>query len=143
LKQIVRTQNSPIDRLVIFSLRHSAAIIAFVVAVIAAGFVAASRLPLEATRAQPAQRTQLVIGYAGRSAEEVEKTIAIPVEQALQDLPQVKISSVSRPDWAVITLSYPSAGDDALIREQIRARLDKLTLPREVNTAMVRVPPDQ
>jgi cobalt-zinc-cadmium resistance protein CzcA len=143
VKQTLRSPNSPIYRLLVFSLKHSIVIVALAIAVIAAGLVAAWRLPVEVTGAEPLQIAQLVARYPGHSAEEIERTIAIPIERALQDLPQVKISSVSRPDWAVITLSYSSSDDEARLREQVRGKLENLALPPGVNTVMLRVPPDQ
>jgi hypothetical protein len=143
LKHILRSPNSQIDRLLVFSLKHGAAMVALAIAVIVAGMVAAWRLPVEATGVEPAQHFQLVVGYPGHSAEEVERTIAIPVEHALRDLPQVKIRSVSRADWAVITLSYAAAADEAQLHEQVLGKLGKLALPPEANSAMVRMPPDQ
>jgi multidrug efflux pump subunit AcrB len=143
LKQTLRSPNSPIDRLLVFSLKHGIVIVALAIVVIAAGIVAAWHLPVEATGAEPIQHTQLVARYPGHSAEDIERTIVIPVEHALQDLPQVKMSSVSRPDWAVITLSFSSSDDEPLLRERVLGKLEKLALPPEVNTVMVRVLPEQ
>jgi multidrug efflux pump subunit AcrB len=142
LKQNLLSPISQMDRLLAFSLQHRSAIFALAIAALVAGFAAASRLQTDASGAQLAPSAQLVVGYPGHSAEEVETTIAVPIENALRSLPQVKTSSVSRPDWAVITLSFAAGADEAQLRGQVFSKIEKMTLPREVNFAMVRPPPD-
>jgi cobalt-zinc-cadmium resistance protein CzcA len=79
----------------------------------------------------------IIAKYPGRAAEEVEQQVTIPIERALNNVPQV-ISRRSRTVFglAQIQLSFSDGTNDYFARQQVIERLTSADLPDGVTPEM-------
>ena len=76
---------------------------------------------------------------AGRSAEDVEKALVVPLENALRNVPNLeKMSSSSRDGSAGIYLEFPESADLERASEDVRRYLDQAVLPDGAETPEAR-----
>jgi len=119
-----------IKRIIHFSLRHRYFVF-FLTAVIAVlGFVSYKNTPIETF--PDVTNTQIIIiaQWPGRSAEEVEKFISIPLETALNSVQdKVNLRSTSTFGLSYIRIIFEDHVDDAFARQQVMSRLGNADLP--------------
>jgi cobalt-zinc-cadmium resistance protein CzcA len=125
--------NKIIKSIIHFSLRHRY-LVFFLTAVLAViGFISYQNTPIETF--PDVTNTQIVIiaQWPGRSAEEVEKFVSIPLETALNSV-QKKFSlrSTSSFGLSYIRIIFDDDVDDAFARQQVLSRLGNADLPEGV-----------
>ncbi len=125
--------NKFIKQIIYFSLRHRY-LVFFLTAVLAViGFVSYKNTPIETF--PDVTNTQIIIiaQWPGRSAEEVEKFVSIPLETALNSV-QAKTSlrSTSSFGLSYIRIIFDDNIDDAFARQQVLSRLGNADLPEGV-----------
>jgi cobalt-zinc-cadmium resistance protein CzcA len=125
--------NKIIKSIIHFSLRHRY-LVFFLTAVLSViGFVSYQNTPIETF--PDVTNTQIVIiaQWPGRSAEEVEKFVSIPLETALNSV-QKKFSlrTTSSFGLSYIRIIFDDDVDDAFARQQILSRLGNADLPEGV-----------
>ena len=122
-----------IKRIIHFSLRHRYFVF-FLTGVLAVlGFVSYRNTPIETF--PDVTNTQIIIiaQWPGRSAEEVEKFISIPLETALNSVQQkVNLRSTSTFGLCFIRIIFEDGIDDAFARQQVLSRLGNADLPEGV-----------
>ncbi len=122
-----------IKRIIHFSLRHRYFVF-FLTAVLAViGFVSFQNTPIETF--PDVTNTQIIIiaQWPGRSAEEVEKFISIPLETALNSVQKkVNLRSTSTFGLSYIRIIFGDEVDDAFARQQVLSRLGNADLPEGV-----------
>lgn len=122
--------NKIIKSIIHFSLRHRY-LVFFLTAVLAViGFISYQNTPIETF--PDVTNTQIVIiaQWPGRSAEEVEKFVSIPLETVLNSV-QKKFSlrSTSSFGLSYIRIIFDDDVDDAFARQQVLSRLGNADLP--------------
>ena len=122
--------NKFIKQIIYFSLRHQYFVF-FMTGVLAIiGYVSYQNTPIETF--PDVTNTQIIIiaQWPGRSAEEVEKFVSIPLETALNSV-QKKISlrSTSSFGLSYIRIIFDDDVDDAFARQQVLSRLGNADLP--------------
>ena len=119
--------------------RHPVAPNVLMVAVVVAGMWAATQLNV---RFFPRFELQMVVVSApwrGASAEDVEKALVVPLENALRNVPNLeKMSSSSRDGSAGIYLEFPESADLERASEDVRRYLDQAVLPDGAETPEAR-----
>ena len=125
--------NKFIKNIIHFSLRHRYFVF-FMTAILAAiGFWAYKETPIETF--PDVTNTQIIIitQWQGRSAEEVEKFITIPLETELNSV-QKKINLRTNSSFGLsyITLIFDDGVDDAFARQQVMSRIINADLPDAV-----------
>lgn len=125
--------NKLIKNIIHFSLRHRY-LVFFLTGILAIiGFVSYQNTPIETF--PDVTNTQIVIiaQWPGRSAEEVEKFVSIPLETALNSV-QKKFSlrTTSAFGLSYIRIIFDDDVDDAFARQQVLSRLGNADLPEGV-----------
>lgn len=122
--------NKFIKRIIHFSLRHRY-LVFFLTAILAViGFVSYQNTPIETF--PDVTNTQIVIitQWPGRSAEEVEKFITIPLETALNSVQsKSNLRTTSAFGLSYIRIIFDDEVDDAFARQQVLSRLGNADLP--------------
>jgi len=122
--------NKFIKRIIHFSLRHRY-LVFFLTAILAViGFVSYQNTPIETF--PDVTNTQIVIitQWPGRSAEEVEKFITIPLETALNSVQsKSNLRTTSAFGLSYIRIIFDDNVDDAFARQQVLSRLGNADLP--------------
>ena len=89
----------------------------------------------------PTFQTEIVgitVVWPGASAEDIENSITLPVEQALRDLDDVKrMTSTSKTSNAVINVEFKQHTDMRKAVEDVRERVSRITLPSEAESPTV------
>ena len=122
--------NKFIRRIIYFSLRHRYFIF-FMTAVLAViGFVSYKNTPIETF--PDVTNTQIIIitQWPGRSAEEVEKFITIPLETELNSVQKkINLRTTSAFGLSYIRIIFDDDVDDPFARQQVLARIGNADLP--------------
>lgn len=122
--------NKIIKRIIHFSLRHRYFVF-FCTAILAVlGFVSYRNTPIETF--PDVTNTQIIIiaQWPGRSAEEVEKFVSIPLETSLNSVQKkVSLRSTSSFGLSYIRIIFDDDVDDAFARQQVLSRLGNADLP--------------
>lgn len=125
--------NKFIKSIIHFSLRHRY-LVFFLTAVLAViGFVSYRNTPIETF--PDVTNTQIIIiaQWPGRSAEEVEKFISIPLETALNSVQKKSnLRSTSAFGLCYIRIIFDDDVDDAFARQQVLSRLGTADLPEGI-----------
>lgn len=125
--------NKFIKQIIHFSLRHRYFIF-FLTAIMAViGFVCYKNTPIETF--PDVTNTQIIIiaQWPGRSAEEVEKLITIPLETELNSVQKkVNLRSTSAFGLSYIRIIFDDDVDDAFARQQVLSRIGNADLPEGV-----------
>ena len=119
-----------IKQIIHFSLRHRY-LVFFMTAVLAViGFVSYKNTPIETF--PDVTNTQIIIiaQWPGRSAEEVEKFISVPLETVLNSVQKkANLRSTSAFGLSYIRIIFDDDVDDAFARQQVLSRLGGADLP--------------
>jgi heavy metal efflux system protein len=116
--------------LIIFSLRNPVLTVFLTILVAIAGAVAYYYTPIEAYPDVTSTRARIITQWSGRSAEEVEKFISLPISRALANIPRKReIRSISLFGLSVVTVLFDDDVDDFYAQQSVAARLPGIALP--------------
>ncbi|MEN2993067.1 MAG: CusA/CzcA family heavy metal efflux RND transporter [Bacteroidia bacterium] len=116
--------------IVSFALRRPAFVVFLTLLMGLAGFWAYQTMPIEAYPDVTSTRTRVIVQWPGRSAEEVEKFITLPLTQALSTIPRKRtIRSISLFGLAVVTVLFEDEVEDFYAQQVTAARLNSVKLP--------------
>jgi cobalt-zinc-cadmium resistance protein CzcA len=125
--------NKVIQSIIYFSLRHRYFVF-FITGVLAViGYVCYTNTPIETF--PDVTNTQIIVitQWPGRSAEEVEKFVTIPLETALNSVQsRTSLRSTSAFGLSYVRIIFDDNIDDAFARQQIFTRLGGADLPEGV-----------
>lgn len=101
--------------------------------IMAIGYYCFTHLKIEAYPDIADTNVIVVAQYQGRATEEVEQQVTIPLERALQDVPNV-LDRRSRTIFglSVVQLTFKDGTDDYFARQQVMERLASAELPEGV-----------
>ena len=125
--------NKFIKGIITFSLKNKFFVFAMTLLTVIAGIWSYLNTPLEAF--PDVTNTQIVIitQWPGRSAEEVEKFITIPIEIEMNSVQKkTNLRSISLFGLSVITIIFEDDVDDAFARQQVMSRIANVDLPDNV-----------
>ena len=113
-----------------YVLRHRAIVFALMVLYIFAGVLAFLRLPVEAYPDVTNVSFQIITSFAGHAAEEVERLVTIPIENAMNSIPKrASIRSISLFGLSQVTITFEDSADRAYVRNQAYQLLSTVALP--------------
>ncbi len=122
--------NKIIKKIIQFSLRHKY-LVFFLTAVLAViGYASYRNTPIETF--PDVTNTQIIIitQWPGRSAEEVERFVTIPIETAMNSVQKkINLRSTSSFGLSYVRLIFDDDVDDAFARQQVFSRLNDADLP--------------
>ncbi|MFP5042531.1 efflux RND transporter permease subunit [Parasediminibacterium sp. JCM 36343] len=122
--------NKFIKSIIHFSLRHRAFVF-FLTAVLGViGFISYKNTPIETFPDVTNTQVIIITQWPGRSAEEVEKFITIPLETALTSVQKKSnLRTTSSFGLSYVRIIFDDDVDDAFARQQVGSRLGNVDLP--------------
>lgn len=113
-----------LDKIILFSIRHKAAVGILTLVLIVWGIWSASKLPIDAVPDITNNQVQVITNAPTLAAQEVEQFITYPIEQSLANLPDVEeVRSISRFGLSVITIVFEDQVDIYFARQLIAEKL--------------------
>lgn len=113
-----------LKRIIAFSLSQRILILLLGMAISVAGYLAFTKLPIDAFPDVSSTQVQIVMKSPGMTPEEVESRIVVPIEQEMLGIPhQTVLRSQSKYAIAIITLDFAEGTDPYWARQQVNERL--------------------
>src|SRR5271168_1977222 len=126
-----------IRKLVDFALENRFMVLAAAVLLFGWGAISFHQLPIEAYPDVADNYVEIITQWPGISAEQIEQQVTIPLEVAMNGIPQVvHLRSFSLFGLSDLKLIFDDESDDAWNRERVLERLSQVTLPTGVNPQM-------
>jgi len=126
-----------IRRLVDFALNNRLLVLGLALVLFAGGIVAFHDLPIEAYPDVADNYVDIITQWPGISAEQIEQQVTIPIEIAMNGIPQVvHLRSFSLFGLSDVKLIFDDRSDNAWNRERVLERLSQVTLPLGVTPQM-------
>jgi len=126
-----------IRRVVDFALNNRLLVLGFALLLFAGGIISFERLPIEAYPDVADNYVEIITQWPGISAEQIEQQVTIPLEVAMNGIPQtVHLRSFSLFGLSDLKLIFEDGSDNAWNRERVLERLSQVTLPPGVSPQM-------
>ena len=124
-----------IDRIVDAALGNRMLVLILVAGLVAAGLLSMQRLPFDADPDISPLQVLVTTQAPGLAPPDVERSITLPIELALQGLPgMTSYRSISRYGLSVIYVKFADGGDILTDRTLVAQRLNQTSLPAEAGT---------
>ena len=119
-----------ISNIIAFSLKNKFFVLFMTAAIVIGGVLSFLNTPIEAFPDVTNTRTVIITQWPGRSAEEVEKFITIPIETQLNVVPdKTSLRSISLFGLSVITVMFDDDVDNFVARQNVSNNLTSVSLP--------------
>ncbi|HZB89057.1 MAG TPA: CusA/CzcA family heavy metal efflux RND transporter, partial [Terracidiphilus sp.] len=116
--------------LVDFSLKNRWMVLGAVFVLTAWGVISFRRLPIEAYPDVANNYVQIITQWPGRSAEEIERQVTVPVEIQMAGIPHLThLRSTTLAGLSSLTLVFDDDSTSDINREHVLERLSQVTLP--------------
>ncbi len=130
--------NKLISSIITFSLANRKLTIFWVILMCGIGVVSYINTPIEAFPETTNNQIIIVTQWPGRSAEEVEKFVSIPIELSLNPVQnKASVRSITMFGLSVIKIVFEDNADDLSAREQVNNQLQTLKLPDNLNPQLL------
>lgn len=119
-----------VNNIVAFSLKNSTFIFFLTTVLLVTGVMSYRSIPIEAFPDVTSTRARIITQWAGRSAEEVEKFITLPMMKQMNTIPGKKeVRSTSLFGLSVVTVLFDDKVDDFYAQQYASNRLQNIDLP--------------
>lgn len=119
-----------VQGIVSFSLKNSFIVFFMTALLLVAGIVSYKHTPIEAFPDVTNTRARIITQWPGRSAEEVEKFITLPISKEMNTIPKKsEVRSISLFGLSVVTVLFDDDVDDFYAQQYAANRLQQLELP--------------
>lgn len=119
-----------VERIIAFSLRNHVLVIFLAVILFVAGIICYLHTPIEAYPDVTNTRVRVITQWPGRSAEEVEKFITLPIMRELNTIPKkTDVRSTSLFGLSVVTVIFEDGVDDFFAQQYASNRMQDIELP--------------
>ncbi|MGN0021358.1 MAG: efflux RND transporter permease subunit [Sphingobacterium hotanense] len=119
-----------VQALVTFSLRNSTFILFATFILLFVGLYALKNTAIEAFPDVTNTRARIITQWPGRSAEEVEKMVTLPVSKLMNNIPKKsKIRSISLFGLSVVTVQFEDGVDDFFAQQYVSNKISAVNLP--------------
>jgi cobalt-zinc-cadmium resistance protein CzcA len=126
-----------IRKVVDFALNNRFVVLAIALILLAWGAISFHNLPVEAYPDVANNYVDIITQWPGISAEQIEQQVTIPLEIAMNGIPDVvHLRSFSLFGLSDVKLIFEDGSDNAWNRERVLERLAQVTLPPGVNPQM-------
>ena len=126
-----------IRKLVDFALNNRFVVMAFVVLLVAWGVVSFHNLPVEAYPDIADNYVTVITQWPGRSAEEVEQQVTVPVEIVMNGIPHLThLRSESIFGLSYVLMIFDDQSENDWNRQKVLERLSQVTLPQGLQPQM-------
>ena len=124
-------------RILRFALRQRVLILGATVLLVLVGVRALSNLPVEAFPDVEDVHVQVISLWNGHAAEEVERSVTLPIERQLNGTPGLtNLRSISMFGLSEVTLTFDERTTDYFARQQVLERLQTVTVPPGVTPSL-------
>ena len=114
-------------------LQNRGIVVAFVLALLWAGFYAHEKLPLEAYPDVANMQVRVITQVPGKAAEEVERLVTIPIEKELNGIPHAEAPrSISIFGLSVITITFDDNVPSYVARQQVLEKINQADIPSNI-----------
>lgn len=118
-----------LNKIIQFSVKNKLVIGVFTLLWIIYGVFEVTRLPIDAVPDITNNQVQIITTAPSLGAEDVERLITFPIEQAISNIPQLKESrSISRFGLSLVTIVFADDTDVYWARQQVAERLQKVEI---------------
>ena len=125
---------SLIDRIISTSLRQRTLVLLLTAVAVVAGVMCFQQTPVDAFPDVTQTKVTIITQWPGRSAEEIEKFVSIPIEIAMNSVQQkTDIRSTTLFGLSVVTVLFDDHADADFARQQIYNLLSNADLPDGVS----------
>ncbi|PTB95612.1 CusA/CzcA family heavy metal efflux RND transporter [Marivirga lumbricoides] len=119
-----------VQGIVAFSLKNTIIIFFLTALLLIAGIVSYMNTPIEAFPDVTNTRARIITQWPGRSAEEVEKFVTLPIMKQLNTIPRkANVRSISLFGLSVVTVTFEDDVDDFYAQQYAANRLQGVDLP--------------
>ncbi|MDH0657977.1 CusA/CzcA family heavy metal efflux RND transporter [Empedobacter sp. GD03865] len=119
-----------VQAVVTFSLRNTTFILFATFALLFTGIYALKHTPIEAFPDVTNTRARIITQWPGRSAEEMEKLVTLPVSKVMNSIPhKSNIRSISLFGLSVVTVQFEDGVDDFYAQQYVSNKLNGVDLP--------------
>lgn len=119
-----------VEKLVAFSLRNHLLVFFLTFLLVAGGVVSYLNTPIEAFPDVTNTRVRIITQWPGRSAEEVEKFISLPVTREMNTIPKkTEVRSISLFGLSVVTVLFEDGVEDFYAQQYASNRIRNVELP--------------
>lgn len=126
-----------IKNIIAFSLKNRFLVFFGTFLIIVAGVYSYLNTPIEAFPDVTNTRVQVITQWPGRSAEEVEKFVTIPIEVEMNVVPKkTSLRSISLFGLSVVTMIFDDEVDEFTARQLVANQLTAVNLPANVDAEM-------
>lgn len=121
-----------VQNIVSFSLKNSLFILLATLGLLGYGSYAYLHTPIEAFPDVTNTRARIITQWPGRSAEEIEKFITLPISRAVNTIPKKsQVRSISLFGLSVVTVQFEEEVDDFYAQQYVSNRLNNVALPEQ------------
>ncbi|RFC55305.1 efflux RND transporter permease subunit [Brumimicrobium aurantiacum] len=122
--------NKLIQNIIGFSLKNSFIVFFLTGILIVAGIISLVNTPIEAFPDVTNTRTRIITQWPGRSAEEVEKFVTLPLMKEMNTIPKkAEVRSISLFGLSVVTVLFEDDVEDFFAQQYTSNRLQGIELP--------------
>ncbi len=126
-----------VQNIVAFSLKHSMIILFATIALLLGGIYAYQHTPIEAFPDVTNTRARIITQWPGRSAEEIEKFITLPISKEMNTIPKKsEVRSISLFGLSVVTVQFDDGVDDFYAQQYVANRMGAVDLPAGAESAI-------
>lgn len=126
-----------IENIIGFALRNHVFVLFLTGILAAAGIVCYQNTPIEAYPDVTNTRAKIIAQWPGRSAEEVEKFVTLPIMQQLNTIPRkTDVRSTSLFGLSVVNVLFEDGVDDFYAQQYASNRMQELDLPEGVELSI-------
>lgn len=119
-----------VKNIVAFSLKNSLIVFFMTALLLIGGIISYMHTPIEAFPDVTNTRARIITQWPGRSAEEVEKFITLPISKQMNTIPKkAEVRSISLFGLSVVTVLFNEDVDDFYAQQYASNRLNGLDLP--------------
>ena len=124
-----------VQNIVAFSLHNNILVLFFSGLLVVAGIIAYMDMPIEAYPDVTNTRARIITQWHGRSAEEVEKFITLPIMRVMNTIPRkAEVRSTSLFGLSVVTVIFEDGISDFFAQQYASNRMQGLELPEGAET---------
>jgi cobalt-zinc-cadmium resistance protein CzcA len=126
-----------VARLIAIALRFPWAVMALVALIAAAGYYAFCQLPIDAYPDISGTMVQIIATYPGKSPEQVEREVTIPIERALLGVPRARtVRSRTIFGLTVVQALFEDGVEDYWARQRVAEYMNNISLPPGADAEM-------
>ena len=119
-----------VQAVVTFSLRNTPFVLFATLALFFGGIYALKHTPIEAFPDVTNTRARIITQWPGRSAEEMEKLVTLPISKVMNSIPKKSsIRSISLFGLSVVTVQFEDEVDDFYAQQYVSNKLNGVDLP--------------